>query len=457
MTTFSLENPDMMEKQDSIENPDAIIGNYKLYSNCNNENAIYKYNEMPDCVKKHCQAIKCKPLKDLSIDVNQISDSSLKKVIGEGGFNVVYDITYNKTKPIVLRILKNGIANYKTITNEQNGLIFQTRISKSIEEGGYGCPHIAKVYDFGIYNNKSVYAILEKCKMDLFDKMVSLSEKKAIFSEDQLKNVTKQCLEALHCLHKHEIYHLDLKPENIMMNDEEKVSDIKLIDFGASVQKNEKINLYAHTYGTPGYYSPNYVKRRIYKNLKIDSVSSVRETCVLFSPQPIDDLWSLGITIMKMIFESFQLIKINGEFQGLFDKVFLGEGKENIQFGNFKKTSFRSYMNTVGDPSKEGLVLIPRDITYEAIVQDKFDTGYKEDTESLYRKTGFSQECAEFLKRIFANVIINEKGELDLLYEFNNLTSKDLLQDPWLNVQTTNGGKKNQTKKKRTKSKNKKM
>ena len=32
------------------------------------------------------------------------------------------------------------------------------------------------------------------------------------------------------------IYHLDLKTENIMFNDTENISDIKLIDFGSSVQ-----------------------------------------------------------------------------------------------------------------------------------------------------------------------------------------------------------------------------
>lgn len=406
MLNLQIPGPD---ENNEIEHTSSTfhIKGYNFESNCNNEISRFQYDPMPSCVTDECGQLLCKPLSEIGLDVEAMNTSNFE-LLGEGTFNRVYNITYDENKPIVLRLLKQRMSTIKSIKQEQNGLVYQTRISKSIEEGGYGCPYIAKIYDFGIYNNRSVYAILEKCRMDLFDKMSELYEKGRSFNEQHLKNITKQTLEALRCLHEHNIYHLDLKTENIMYNNIETVSDIKLIDFGAAIQSQgpTKDNLSSKHYGTPEYLAP----------AKLHRVGLENED-PLNSPNAMDDLWGLGMTIMKLIFVVYQMTE-SGEY--FFDK-----------FPHNPRVVPRNYY------SYKAEVLVPT------------EKGYSEIRESTVSglKTGFSEGCVNFLRRIFETVSI-ENNTIILKDSYFTLSAKDLLEDPWLN----NGGRKRRTKRKNKKS-----
>jgi len=410
MLNLQIPDPDENNEIEHTSSTFRIKG-YNFESNCNNEISRFQYDPMPSCLTDDCEKLVCKPLREIGLDVEAMNTSNFE-LLGEGSFNDVYNITYDENKPIVLRLLKREKSTIKSIKQEQNGLVYQTRISKSIEEGGYGCPYIAKVYDFGIYNNRSVYAILEKCRMDLFDKMSELHKERIPIDEQHLKNITKQTLEALRCLHEHNIYHLDLKTENIMYNNIETVSDIKLIDFGAAIQSQgpTKDNLSSKHYGTREYLAP----------AKLHRVGLENED-PLNSPNAMDDLWSLGMTIMKLIFVVYQMSE-TGEY--FFDKF----PHSPIVFpGNYN--------------------------AYRAEVLVPTEKGYSEIRESSINnfKTGFSEDCVNFLRRIFETVYI-ENNTIVLKESYFTLSAKDLLEDPWLN----NGGRKRRTKRKNKKSTTKK-
>lgn len=65
-------------------------------------------------------------------------------------------------------------------------------------------------------------------------------ELQRIFDGDQClveleaKRAMKQILEGLAYLHQHNIAHLDLKPQNLLLTVEDSCDDIKLCDFGVS-------------------------------------------------------------------------------------------------------------------------------------------------------------------------------------------------------------------------------
>ena len=91
--------------------------------------------------------------------------------------------------------------------------------------------HIVKVHDLFDENNTTYYV------MDYVDG-VSLKEKlentHGPLDQSLVLNVLIQVLDALHEAHASNILHLDLKPANIMMDNE--TGEVRLIDFGASKQ-----------------------------------------------------------------------------------------------------------------------------------------------------------------------------------------------------------------------------
>ena len=61
--------------------------------------------------------------------------------------------------------------------------------------------------------------------------LAHITENKKLFSENDIKYIFKQIIQALNYLHSQNICHRDLKPENILFLDEKSLN-IALIDFG---------------------------------------------------------------------------------------------------------------------------------------------------------------------------------------------------------------------------------
>lgn len=65
----------------------------------------------------------------------------------------------------------------------------------------------------------------------------------------------RQILEGVCFLHAHDVVHLDLKPQNILLTSESPLGDIKIVDFGLSriMKKSEELR---EIMGTPEYVAP---------------------------------------------------------------------------------------------------------------------------------------------------------------------------------------------------------
>lgn len=351
--------------------------NLKINSNCNNE--VYPIPEPPAC--KTCKKLICKPLKDIGIDTNEINKKSTQKQLGVGGMNIVYDASYDDKK-LALRLTKSF--DHEIIKLEQIGLLYQAKLSKSKTDGGLECPYIAKVFDFGLYENinnislpmKGVYGLLEKLPIDLLDRILSGVN----FEEGDLKIMIKQLLQALSCMHNNNIYHFDIKPENIMMCDKGN-QNIKLIDFGLCYTYNgEKTtnNKLTRRRGTPIYFSPGFY----FRNKKL----------VEDKPYPIDDLWSIAITMCIILTGGYDLF-VNF-----------------IPQTTWQDDNFVAILNNNKITSPDGSYINENGVKY-------------------------SKQCIDFIKRIFLTVDNNKKSPTDT---FTSLTADELLNDPWFR---TRGGK----------------
>lgn len=80
-----------------------------------------------------------------------------------------------------------------------------------------------------------------------------------IFNIDELCNYTRQLCNIIYYLHdpKRMILHLDIKPENILISK----GNIKLIDFGSSIQALEDHFDSERIYGTPTFAAPEQINK----------------------------------------------------------------------------------------------------------------------------------------------------------------------------------------------------
>ena len=408
MNGLSLLNPnDMEDKPNDMENNrdnekgQNLLG-LTIKSNCNNELDYIPIPPACNKEKEDCKPIECNPL-----GLNEINNIQEPKLLGEGGMNKVYDITYNNDLPLALRLTTDPDIKEK----ESVGLLYQTKLSKSEKEGGSGCPYIAKVYDFGDYegnfknHTKGVYGILEKLPMDLFYRATDVPGN--VFTEDDIKSMTKQMLEALYCMHRNNIYHFDIKPENIMMCDEGN-KNIKLIDFGLCYTYDEHSEMPVTARGSPSYYSPGfnfrYHKEKLNKKLtnKIDK-----------KPYPIDDLWALAVTIC--LITGINIVQSSDITIPIKEYNIIVEKSKNFQRSPYILKFIEYY--------------------YDELYKESINhNGY-----IMVGDVKYSKECIQFLRRIFDTVDSKTNKPTET---FTTLTADELLEDPWFQqVKEIKGGK----------------
>ncbi len=135
---------------------------------------------------------------------------------------------------------------------------------------GVASPHVAKLYETGIYNN-APFEILP------YFKYGSLEGK--TFSFERLrKEIIPALNDGLLALHKKNIIHKDLKPSNIMLCDDQK--GVAIIDFGiSSIREDGNTVVVTKTGMTPEYSAPE-----TFRNLFLEE----------------SDYYSLGITLYEL-------------------------------------------------------------------------------------------------------------------------------------------------------------
>ena len=260
-------------------NEKETFGPFTLNTLCNQDISLgipFQYKEFAQDIARKCNpnetkiCLKCQPLEEVGI--NLVNNTNYTpELLGVGSYNDVYTLPIEgENKNAVIRLFKpEGRYNsqfFDETEQEIFGAFIQTYLSKSKDEGGLGCPYINKVYDFGEYKSdnsntnfrriikKNVrprvsenetkdengistitvdnlpkpYMILESLKMDLFDK---INDNHNIPPTTILKYF-QQILLGLKCMHENNLFHLDIKLENIMVDNDD---NIKLVDFGMTV------------------------------------------------------------------------------------------------------------------------------------------------------------------------------------------------------------------------------
>ena len=183
-----------------------------------------------------------KPYINSNINTNKIL---IHNSIGSGGFGNVYKTSNSK---ILLKIIKQGNSKDKDNKDREfKSLIFHYLLYKYYEKNE-NIKYLCKLHEFGIIEKNKWYAFMENCGLDLIHKLNNIN-----IDFDTLLKIFYECCKALKIIHDLEYLHLDIKPENFLMKDDQ----IKIIDFGM-VKKNKFITKYS--FGTMNYIPNDWLK-----------------------------------------------------------------------------------------------------------------------------------------------------------------------------------------------------
>ena len=169
-------------------------------------------------------------------------------VIGRGGMSELYRATDTNTGHVVA--LKVPLPEIQA-----DPVLFER--FKREEEIGQLLDHLGIVKTFNGEGRSRVYMVMEWVEGRL---LRSILDQEKRLSIERSVAITLRICDALDGMHKHGVVHSDLKPENIMVDSEDR---IKIIDFGIAMKEDARrltfVNLSA-TLGTPDYIAPEQVK-----------------------------------------------------------------------------------------------------------------------------------------------------------------------------------------------------
>ena len=168
----------------------------------------------------------------------------IERVLGQGGFgntyagvNTVFDervaIKEFFMQGINDRDDNTGSVSVSLASNRQQ---FEDQREKFKKEAlrirKLNNPHIIKVHDL-FEENGTAYYVMDYVDGENLAERLKRTGKP--MSDQEVSDILPQLLDALKTVHDAGVWHLDLKPANIMMD---KAGNVKLIDFGASKQFN---------------------------------------------------------------------------------------------------------------------------------------------------------------------------------------------------------------------------
>ena len=169
----------------------------------------------------------------------------------------------------------SNITNYDTFVQQREKFRKESRRMSELHN-----PHIVAVHDSFEENGTAYYV------MDYIDGE-SLSEKLRRtgkpLTEEEVRNILAQILDALHYVHKNKLWHLDVKPGNIMVDS---TGRARLIDFGASKQIDQTTG--GATAKTAVTFTSGYAPRE-----------QIEQSYKKFGPWT--DLYGLGATLYTLL------------------------------------------------------------------------------------------------------------------------------------------------------------
>ncbi|PAT42040.1 serine/threonine protein kinase [Vandammella animalimorsus] len=190
--------------------------------------------------------------------------------ISSGGFGVVYFAIDPEGHPVAIKeYLPSSL-----VTREPGQLIPQVAPEKmslyrlglkSFFEEGRSLAQISHDSVVSVLNffreNETVYMVMNHLEGSTLQEFIVTArnpDSRKVFRESTIRSLFDEILRGLRIVHQHKMLHLDIKPANIFITDDDKAV---MIDFGAAREVLSKEGNFVRPMYTPGFAAPEMYKR----------------------------------------------------------------------------------------------------------------------------------------------------------------------------------------------------
>lgn len=176
----------------------------------------------------------------------------LKEELGKGAFSVVRRCVQKNTG---LEFAAKIINTKKLSARDFQKLEREARICRKLQH-----PNIVRLHD-SIQEESFHYLVFDLVTGgELFEDIVA----REFYSEADASHCIQQILESVNHCHMNGVVHRDLKPENLLLASKQKGAAVKLADFGLAIEVQGEQQAWFGFAGTPGYLSPEVLKKEPY-------------------------------------------------------------------------------------------------------------------------------------------------------------------------------------------------
>ncbi|XP_076318112.1 calcium/calmodulin-dependent protein kinase type II alpha chain-like isoform X2 [Tachypleus tridentatus] len=189
----------------------------------------------------------------LTIGYRRFSDNyDIKEELGKGAFSIVRRCVQKATG---LEYAAKIINTKKLSARDFQKLEREARICRKLNH-----PNIVRLHD-SIQEEGFHYLIFDLVTGgELFEDIVA----REYYSESDASHCIQQILESVNHCHQNCVVHRDLKPENLLLASKAKGAAVKLADFGLAIEVQGDQQAWYGFAGTPGYLSPEVLKKDPY-------------------------------------------------------------------------------------------------------------------------------------------------------------------------------------------------
>jgi serine/threonine protein kinase len=183
---------------------------------------------------------------------------------------------------------------------------------------------------------------------ELFKYITNVTKENNIgFGENFGRLIFSQLLDGLEAMHNLNICHRDIKPNNILIGENDYI--LKYVDFGMGIESNSKLNSFL---GTPNFAAPELHLRRPYYGKSEDIFSLGVTLFVLVTGRlpfklavPNDSLYQYIVRGDYIEFWKNQLLDVSPSFMELFDNMVAFDYSQRPSISEIRQSAWMKEIN----------------------------------------------------------------------------------------------------------------